>query len=456
MAVTNADAALTAAGAGPYRVGIVGGGASGALVAARLLRDATRPLAIVVFEPRADLGKGVAYETQDPLHLLNVPACNMSALPEDSDHFRRWARCEATAFVTRGRYGEYLQALLRDAVAGAGAGTTLTHVRDVVIDLGVAPRPWVVTRGDGIVEFDVLVLASGHDEPILPAVMAGLPSKRITSNPWLPGALDAIKDGDDVLVVGTGLTFVDVALTILDTRPTARVHAISRYGLLPQAHEDPWRPAHSAPELSTKRVDPRIVLDYVRSFGEDWRRGIDSLRSVTSALWIGMDDATRDSFVRHLARYWNVHRHRMAPEVARVFEAAMSAGRIELQQSSVARLGVVEDRLRAELSNGAVLDVDHVIVCTGPSGDMTRNLLGRTLIQHGIAQPGPLGVGYLIDTRTGALIAEAGHHNSTILTIGPLRRGVLWESIAMPEIRVQAAEMADAILSRAERAAVRG
>lgn len=455
MTVTDAGTDLHDATTAAYRVGIIGGGASGALVAARLLRDSARPVDIVIFEPREELAKGVAYETTDPLHLLNVPACNMSALTEDPDHFRRWAGCGEKDFATRDLYGAYLQALLLDAQESARPGASLTHLRAAVIDMGVVPKPWVVTRAHGIIEFDVLVLATGHDEPVLPAVLEGLPAERVTGNPWQLNALDVIGDDEDVLIIGTGLTFVDVALSIASRTTSTRVHAISRFGLLPQEHEDPWRPGHPAPDLVNRPVSPRRVIKYVASFGDDWRRGFDSLRPITAELWMGMTPGTRDQFVRHLARYWGVLRHRMAPEVARRFEGLQAAGRIDLRKAEVSEIGMQGERIRATLSDGSVLHVDHVVVCTGPSGDMTRNSLGQCLLRHGIAQSGPLGVGYLVDPRTGVLIAADGHHNTTVLTIGPIRRGVLWESIAMPEIRVQATEVANCILDRAERAVAR-
>ncbi len=449
MTVTDTGIDARGAGSMPWRVGIVGGGASGALVAARLLREADAPLEIVIFEPREELAKGVAYETPDPLHLLNVPACNMSALVEDPDHFRRWAQCGATDFATRTLYGEYLQALLRESEAASEV--TMRHARGAVTDIGVGAGLWVQTDDD-VQEFDVLVLATGHNEPVVPAVLGGLPAARVVGNPWRPEGLDGIQDGDDVLVIGTGLTFVDVALTILNNAPTARVHAISRCGLLPQAHEDPWRPAHRAPDLPMQDVDPLAVLQYVRSFGDDWRRGIDSLRPITSALWQGMDEPTQESFVGHLARYWNAHRHRMAPGVAHAFDDLLSSGRVSLHRASVSAVDVEGERIRADLSNGTSLEVDHVVVCTGPSGDMTRNPLGRRLIGQGVAQPGPLAVGYLVDATTGALTAQSGEPEARILTIGPLRVGVLWESIAMPEVRVQAAGVANSILAMARAA----
>ena len=277
MTVTDTGIEARGAGSMPWRVGIVGGGASGALVAARLLREADTPLEIVVFEPRAELAKGVAYETPDSLHLLNVPACNMSALVEDPTTSVAGRSAAPPISPTRAQYGEYLQALLSESETEAAPGVTMRHARCAVTDIGVGAGPWVRTEDD-VQEFDVVVLATGHNEPVVPAVLGGLPATRVVGNPWRPEGLDGIRDGDDVLVIGTGLTFVDVALTILNNAPTARVHAISRCGLLPQAHEDPWRPAHPAPDLPLQDVDPQAVLQYVRSFGEDWRRGIDSLR----------------------------------------------------------------------------------------------------------------------------------------------------------------------------------
>src|SRR5262249_25933660 len=106
---------------GPPRVAIVGGGASGALGAANRLREGPPGLRVTVYEPRAELGLGVAYSTREPWHRLNVPATGMSAVPGDPDHFRAWAGAAPEAFLPRLAYGRYLRQVLADAIAGSAA-----------------------------------------------------------------------------------------------------------------------------------------------------------------------------------------------------------------------------------------------------------------------------------------------------------------------------------------------
>jgi uncharacterized NAD(P)/FAD-binding protein YdhS len=406
------------------RVGIVGGGASGTLVAARLLRDSVEPVQVIVFEPRALLGQGVAYSTTDPLHLLNVPAGGMSALPEDADHFARWSASAATEFVPRCSYASYLRQVLDDCLAVAPEGSTFEHVQERVLDLGTEPSPWAATESGHRSWFDSIVVASGHGAPHVPAPISALGPQRLVADPWAPHALDAIRPGEVILIIGTGLTCVDVSLSILSNVPGARIEAVSRHGLLPIAHEDPWRPRHDAPDWDIARTDLRSVLRYLRSFGDDWRRGLDSLRPITNQLWQAMDERSKETFLLRLSRYWDVHRHRMAPGVARTFDALMRAGRIRVHRAEVDRVGREGTRIAVALSDGQTLIVDRVVVCTGPSD-----------------------TGLPVDPISGALIGADGIANGRLLAVGPPRKGVLWETTAIPEIRVQAANVARAILA---------
>lgn len=436
--------ALSGGGRRP-RIGIVGGGASGTLVAAHLLRSIDFPVDLVVFEPRERLGEGVAYSTVDPHHLLNVPARGMSAFPEDPDHFRAWVGAEPNAFLQRRQYADYLRAVLADALAAAPAGSDLQHLREYVTDLGTAPSAWVTTSSGSQISFDHLVLATGNDDPVVPDALSAmaLPTDRLITDPWVEGALDGLGRGELVLIVGSGLTGVDIAMTLAASVRGVRIEMISRHGLIPATHDDPWQPGHPAPDWDPTQATPRDVLAYIRSFGSDWRRGLDSLRPITAALWQAWDARTQDAFTRHLARYWDVHRHRMAPQVGATFGRLQRAGRLRVHAATLISAVSTTSGIDVLLSCGEQLRVDRVIVCTGPTGRLERDPLGRVLVARGLARPGPLGVGYLVEPQSGAVLNAIGGVHSNVTAIGPLRRGVLWESTAIPEIRRQAADLAD-------------
>jgi uncharacterized NAD(P)/FAD-binding protein YdhS len=434
MSVTIDRSSTTIAHGAIPRVAIIGGGASGLTVAAQLLRNSPTPVHVVLFEPREHLGEGIAYQTHDPLHLLNVPACGMSALAEDLDHFRRWADCADTDFLPRADYADYLKFVLAEAQALAVPGSRFDHVRQTVADVTHDGHPTVVTT------FGVAI---GHNAPVVPleVELACLPPALLIRDPWAPGAFDSIGEGEEILVIGTGLTFVDAALTIAAIAPDARIHGVSRHGLLPREHEDPWQPRIAPPPAADFGGDPRRVLAYLRGFGNEWRKGVDSLRPITNQLWKDMEPEQRASFQCLLGRFWEVYRHRMAPQSARAIAALSASGALTVQSTEVTAVEQAGTRLHVSLADESVCVVDRIVICTGPSGDMRSNFLGDSLISTGLAQSGPGELGFLVDEATGALIASDQQADDRLLTIGPLRRGVLFESTAMPEIRAQAAEI---------------
>ena len=278
------------------RIVIVGGSAAGALTAIRLLRSGDERLEIVIVEPRAELGLGIAYSTRDPWHRLNVPVFVMTAEPDDPQHFARWAGLPGEAFARRVDFGRYLQSVLADAVASSTA--TLRHERTMADRVrALEDGRLVVDLATGGQEIgDAVVLATGLETPVRLAALEPLDGDpRLIEDPWPPGALDGIRDGETVGILGSSLTAIDVAGSILTRHPAARVIAISRNGELPKAHEDPYRPRLPEPAFTVDEFlawdDPfAAAAERLRSFGDDWPRAVDSLRPIAQQLWIAMDD----------------------------------------------------------------------------------------------------------------------------------------------------------------------
>jgi uncharacterized NAD(P)/FAD-binding protein YdhS len=446
---------------GRPRIVVVGGGASGTLVALATLR--TMPNAVVtVIEPRSQLGRGLAYSTLDPRHRLNVPASSMSALPEDPGHFLRWAGAHHRSvspiwFAPRPTYGLYLAASLREAAAQAPT-TDLRHVRAAATAIDPVRGGWRVRLENGHeLAADEVVLALGYGPPAAPA---GLPAEVLehpgyVADPWRPGALDGA--AGDVLCLGTGLTAVDAVLVLADADLGRRIVCVSRTGLRPLAHRSDG--AALAPRRSTLR--PVTAIGLLRSVraevtlaaerGDDWRDVVNGLRPHVNDLWAALPAVERGRFRHRLARFWEVHRHRMAPQIANRIGRLEDDGQLQFLPARIEKAEHRGSQLRLTLveTGGGRLDlqVGAVVNCTGAAASIESHPLLSRLARDGLCTPGSLGLG-VATTGGGQLLSSQGVA-SGLYTLGPLRRGDLWETTAVPEIRQQAYAIARALAERA-------
>lgn len=469
---------------GAQRVAIVGGGASGTLAAVHLLREPREHtgLAIELIDREGGFGPGVAYGTEDPLHLLNVPAVRMGAVSGHPEHFHGWLadhghEAPEEAFLPRGLYGEYLRDLLASAEAAA-ADVPVRRRSGAVVAIterpslnGSGPRVVVVlTLADGSrVEAERAILAPGPlagDDPI-PIPTELREAGRYVADPWAPGALDRARGEREVLVVGTGLTMVDVALSLCGDERGPRVQAVSRHGLVPKRHRrDLTRirrfPLPSASgELAPVMAAILGQVGRVAQQGDDWRDVVDSMRPVTPALWKALQTEEKRRFLGELQRLWDVHRFRMAPEVADRLEALETEGRVAVGAGSIVSLEPYGRGARVSLRTLGcheldVLDVGAIVNCSGAGCDLRREAPPplRSLLDAGAARPDDLGLGLDV-AADGALLDAEGRASKRIYAVGALRKGVEWEALGVTEIRDHAATAAARIVGAAERAARR-
>jgi uncharacterized NAD(P)/FAD-binding protein YdhS len=454
-------------------VAIVGGGVSGAFVAVQLLRLARAPLEIALIDRSGRFGRGVAFGTASEFHLLNVRAGSMSALPDDPDHFVRWLHGPSDNgpapgggpedFLPRSVYGAYVAAALDEAERAAVPGVTLRRL----VGEAVAARP---SRGSvSILLADGselpaahAVLALGNRPPTSPAApgLSRLVPSRYVSDPWTPGALEAVAADGPVLLVGTGLTMVDVALVLAERGVEGPLHAVSRRGKLPRSHAplppQPLTPLAPGESIGLSDLVRRVrEVSTERSLGEPegWRAVVDGLRPRTQELWQGFSELERRRFLRHVRPYWDTARHRIAPDVARRLEGLLRSGTLRPRAARLVRVEAEADGARVWLrGRGAVADesllVTAIVNCTGP-GEVYAGTVGPLvdgLFQSGAARPGPLGLG-LDAGPDGLLIGADGVRSTVLSTLGPPRKGSLWETLAVPEIRAQARDLALAILA---------
>jgi uncharacterized NAD(P)/FAD-binding protein YdhS len=423
---------------------IVGGGFSGAMVAANL---ASRGIRSFLIEANGLAGQGAAYSTKAPAHLLNIRANNMGAWADDPGHFAAAEGIEPDSFAQRRRYGRYLRAILRQSIDKG-----LVQLIDArAVEASQDATGWHIRLEDGgVVDSRALVLATGNQPP------AGLPfaqdaGDRLIDNPWGEAAQSAISDAasarEDVLIVGTSLTMVDTVLSLDEAGHRGAIVALSRRGKIPLAGG-----LHDPAPVEWTELPPLKVREFAKWLRNrarlvDWRSAIDSLRPHSHRIWQSFSMEEKRRFLRFGRPWWDIHRHRIAPEVAAKVAKLVSERRLEIVAGRIVMVEpkngglAVTIRRRGKAKAEPPRLFGHIFNCTGPLADIRRTgePLLRQLLDDGLVRPDELSIGFAVDERSRAGPAER------LWALGTLTKGRYWEMIAVPDIREQAAAVAEDI-----------
>ena len=425
-------------------VAIVGGGFSGTILAAQLAR---RGIASILIDGSGRMGRGVAYSTTEPAHLLNVRAEGMSAWAGEPDHFARRFEAEGgerRGFAERRLFARYLGEILEEGLATG----KIEVAHDTASRAAREGGGWRVELDSGeIIEADMLALAIGNQEPESLSAFTGI-GDRFIRDPWGSEARAAVQNlaatGASALLVGTGLTMIDLVLSLDAGGHRGRIVALSRRGLIPRSHAD-FEPAPVSSE-DVPHGSLRGLWRWLRRRSADvgWRAAVDSLRPHSHMLWQGLSVDQQHRFLRHARPWWDVHRHRIAPEVARTVAGLIGEGRLEIVAGRIisAREEGGELTVQVRKRGSGLIDemrFAYAFNCTGPLHAIgrTRDPLLRSLLDRGQVRPDHLGLGLQVD--------ESSRAGDGLWALGPLTKGRYWEIIAVPDIREQAAQVADDI-----------
>ena len=427
------------------------------MVAAELAR---RGVTSIIVDGSGREGLGTAFSTPEAAHLLNVIAGRMGAWADKPNDFADAVEAEgydSEDYVPRRRYGEYLSNILHEARATGLVTLMSSHARS-------AERTadgWTIMLADGSrVSGQALVLAQGNQPPAPPPLARGLPAELFVNDPWSEAGRKAIAkgagSGGDVLLIGTGLTMVDVVLSLDEARLRGRITALSRRGLIPKAHaEHGISPVtlEEVPQRSLRRLW-RWLLNRGAAVG--WRAAVDSLRPHSQALWQSFSEVEQRRFLRHVRPWWDVHRHRIAPDVAGRIKRLVQLGQLEIVAGRVIDMWTDGRQLDVSIRRrGRPQASDHrfalAVNCTGPLGSIAASgdPLLKSLFEQGLAKPDALDLGLEVDANSRVLRYEPStsslstqDERQRLWAVGPLTKGKYWEITAVPDIRGQIAQVA--------------
>jgi len=427
----------------PYDLAVVGGGLSATALAASLSMRAD-PAYRAVFFSRADLGPGTAYAPQSASLLMNGPVRAMSAVPGEDRHLARYLVDEADdALICRSRYGAYLRATSANALA-QHAG--LTHERYEIVDMERTPAGYRLTAENGL-RFDArsVVLALGNlppDDRFLPRSVLEHPG--YCGDPWTAD-IAHFAATCDIVVIGSRLTAMDT-VALLDERAfRGRVHVVSRHGLLPLLEDTSVRGVDVA-TLDLDSSTPYALLRSLRRaaarYPGDWRAIVEALRPVTPGIWAAWNLRERRRFLRHLQSMWAIHRYRVPPATYAAFVRMSAEHRISLHRGRIMRGHGDREGITLTVQHGDrifELHAAHIVNATGPNSDLrsVANPLVRNALARGLIRPDRLRLG--VDAGADYRVVDAnGIAQPHLYAIGPLLRGLWYETTAVNEIRQHA------------------
>ena len=456
----------------------MGGGFAGASLAIQAVRAAPRPLDITIIEPKAEVGRGLAYSTDDPDHRLNAPAFVHSAIPEDMLHFSRWARAtglpardpealqpDGGAYFRRRDFGRYLAETLAQHADWAETSSRISHLRASATDAAFGGGPVRVLTDDGReIAADRVVIATGNPTPRLPASIPRpwAQDHRLIENPFEPGRLKAAAPDAEVLVVGAGLTALDALSTLLAQGHRGAITAVSRHGLTPRGQAPialalRWdAPAQDPPLLSRlmgpipefldpAKGTPPKALDWLRALrrriaeveaaGGVWQQPFDSLRESLWRLWPSLPIGEQRRVLRRLRTLYDVHRFRTPPQNEALVAAARARDQVRYEAATVLALSDSDGRLGVDLRRRGRAGVDRhmvdlVVNASGldTAAGIVANPFLSALSEAGLIQPDALGLGLKVDDQ-GRAIGRDGAPSHVLSVVGPPTLGTFGDPI---------------------------
>jgi len=451
-----------------HSVAIIGGGFCGTMVAVHLLCQTEVPLEIFLINSGFPLSKGLAYSSYSHKHLLNVRAKSMSAFADKPNDFVDWITKHENyrvldqetlpqMFLPRNIYGYYLKDVFENAIRKKSDKTTINFIHDEAIDIefkdNLANVYFSVTPS---ITVNKVILATGNQLPLNPRIksQAFYSSKNYFVNPWLHEAVNHPDPHKEILIIGNGLTMADVVIGLMEKNYKGKIYSLSTNGFDLVPHRDPRPYTGFAEEC----VPPYRLETLVKLFRKHLDAGaksaelVESIRPLIQSIWQAWTYDEKKWFVSHLRHLWEVNRHRLPMQVHEQIQQLIIdnkleiiAGRILDIQENVDDITVAFRRKRDQKEYK--LNVARIINCTGPAMDINTytNPLFVNLLDRKLIQPHKLKMG-IEATPTGQVLNREGEVSSFLYTIGSNLKGVLWESTAVPELRVQAKRLAEEIV----------
>ena len=437
-------------------IGIIGGGISGTLAVLQIIKQSKTPLSIFWFDSQNKFCKGYAYNTFDESHLLNVRANNMSIFPDEPNHFVNWLNIHhpsytAKDFVSRKLFGDYVLHTF-ESLKNYNSLITIYQIAEEVKSIHQSDDTFEIkTHQSYLVRKIILGLGN-----FLPAHPRSISKEFVSSKQYFQNAFNVqltsqIQSCNNITIIGSGLTMIDVIVSLSHYQYKGKINVVSPHAYIPQAHQENPLPSVEVFIDKQKNYSLSELLALVNQQLKKAKKEqrslhsvIDSMRPFLQQLWLNFSIEEKHQFLRHLRHKWGVARHRAPSQSMCVFNNLKSSGQLELIKGRISDIKISKLGFEIAYSNKRssqqTLHTQLIINCTGPESDYSqlKSPLVQYLVNNQIISADAI--------KYGINAEKDGYISKNIYTLGPPLKGILWESVAVPEIRVQAQELAAKII----------
>jgi len=437
-------------------IGIVGGGISGALSVLQIIKQSKKPLSIFWFDTQNKFCKGYAYNTFDEGHLLNVRASNMSVFPDEPNHFINWLSVHHTKyspkdFVSRKIFGDYVLHTF-ESLKNSNTLITIHQIAEEVKSIKKIDDSFEIKTHQNY-QVQKIILGFGNFLPSHPRSISKefISSKNYFQNAFNVQLTNQIQLHNDITIIGSGLTMIDMIVSLSHFNYKGKINVISPHAYVPQAHQENPLPSVMSFINQDQCYTLLNILSLVnkqlkkaKNENLNLHSVVDSMRPFLQSLWLNFSIEEKKQFLRHLRHKWGVARHRAPSESMAVFNALKSSNQLQLIKGRISDIKLQPSGFKILYSNDQIeqqtLNTQLIINCTGPESDYNqlKSPLIQDLINSQIISSDSI--------KYGINAQKDGYITDNIYTIGPPLKGILWESVAVPEIRVQAQELATKII----------
>lgn len=425
-----------------HKIAVIGGGFSGSMFVVNLINklkenNSENKVTIDIYEKNKHPNLGIAYSTRDANHLLNVPAIKMSAFEEDDEHFFQWVKNNFTQikleekykdlvldpyeFYPRSLYGKYLQNIYNNTTKNF---SNISLINKEINEINHNGSSFIIDNKN----YDVVVLAVGNN--------VCTTTKQNDENQF----------PKNVTIIGTGLTMIDHAISIKNCYPDTKITAISRHGLLPKIHGNYIKNPYN---LSNKSF-PSTLLELIIFFKQELKQHnitaeilVDALRPYTNQIFASLSEKDRKKFRSRLSYLWSVYRHRIAPQIGQKINEMLESRQLSIIKGNVISIDKIsDDKSEVKLKNGQIIDTSKVIFATGNNYNINDVMLLKNLEEQKLITKSNSAIGIRVNSE------YQTHSDNNIFAIGSILSGEIFESIAVPDLKIQANRLAEIICKK--------